>query len=59
MAEVGVLKKKEITGKGGHRGVYSSKMDESGFKKFIVEIAIEAFMRNFPDETKQILKKLG
>jgi predicted transcriptional regulator len=59
MAEVGVLEKKEITGKGGHRGVYSSKMDESGFKKFIVETAIEAFMRNFPDETKQILEKLS
>jgi len=51
--------KSEITGKGGYRGVYSSQMDESGFKKFIVERAIEALMRNFPDETKQILKKLG
>ena len=57
MAEVGVLKKKEISGKGGHRGVYSSEMDESGFKKFIVETAIEIFMRNFPEETRLVLSK--
>ena len=59
MVEKGVLSMTETTGKGGHRGVYSSKMDESGFRKFIAETAIEAFMRNFPEETKQILGKLG
>ena len=59
MVEMRVLSMTETTGKGGHRGVYSSKMDESGFRKFIAETAIEAFMRNFPDETKQILEKLG
>jgi predicted transcriptional regulator len=59
MASMGVLSRTEITGKGGYRGVYSSKMAESGFRKFIVKRAIEALMRSFPDETKQILEKLG
>jgi len=58
MASMGVLSRTDTTGKGGHRGVYSSKMNESGFKKFIVERAIEALMRSFPDETKQTLEKL-
>jgi len=59
MVEMGVLNMRETTGKGGHRGVYSSQMDESEFKKFIVKRAIEALMKNFPEETKQILEKLG
>jgi hypothetical protein len=59
MASMGVLSRTETTGKGGHRGVYSSKMDESGFKKFIVKGAIESFTRNFPEETRQVLEKLS
>jgi len=59
MASMGVLNKTEITGKGGYRGVYSPKMDESEFKKFIAKTVIEALMRNFPEETRQILEKLG
>jgi hypothetical protein len=59
MTSMGVLNKEEITGKGGHRGVYSPKMDEPGFRKFVAERAIEALMRNFPEETRQILEKLS
>jgi predicted transcriptional regulator len=59
MVEKGVLSMTETTGKGGHRGVYSSNMDESGFKKFVVERAIEALMRNFPEETRQTIEKLS
>ena len=54
MVEMGVLSKREITGKGGYRGIYSSKMDESGFKRFIAETTLEALMRNFPEGTKQV-----
>jgi predicted transcriptional regulator len=59
MASIGMLNKKENTGKGGYRGVYSSKMDESEFKKFIVERTIEALMRNFPEETRLVISKLS
>jgi len=54
MVEMGALKKRETTGKGGYRGIYSSKIGESGFKRFIAETALEALMRNFPEETKQV-----
>jgi hypothetical protein len=59
MASMCVLNKMEITGKGGYRGVCMSRIDESESKKFTAETAREALMRNFPDETKQILGKLG
>jgi predicted transcriptional regulator len=59
MASMGVLNKREVTGKGGYRGVYSIKMDESGFRKFVAERAIKVLVNNFPEETKQILEKLG
>ena len=52
MVVMGVLSKRETTGKGGYRGIYSSKMDELGFKRFIAETALEALMRNFLEETK-------
>jgi predicted transcriptional regulator len=54
MVEMGVLGKRETTGKGGYRGIYSSKMGESGFKRFIAETALEVLMSNFPEETKQV-----
>ena len=54
MVEMGVLSKRETTGKGGYRGIYSSKIDESGFKRFIAETSLEALMRNFSEETKQV-----
>jgi hypothetical protein len=59
MVSMGVLNKTEITGKGGYRGVYSPKMDESGFRKFLAKTAIEALARNFPDETKQAMEIIG
>jgi len=54
MVEMGVLSKREITEKGGYRGIYSSKIGESGFKRFMADTALEALMSNFPEETKQV-----
>jgi predicted transcriptional regulator len=54
MVEMGVVSKREITGKGGYRGIYSSKIGESGFKGFIAETALEALMGDFSEETKQV-----
>jgi len=58
MPSIGVLNKKETTGKGGYRGVYTANMDESGFKRFVVETALRALMRNFPEETRLVISKL-
>jgi len=59
MASMGVLDKTEIAGKGGYRGVCSPKMDELAFKKFVARTAIEALMRNFPEETRQIIERIN
>jgi len=58
MREMGVLKGDEKTGKGGHRWIYSPAMNESEFKQFIAETILKNLMRNFPDETRQVIKKL-
>jgi hypothetical protein len=58
MRKMGVISGEEKTGKGGHHWVYFPKLDETGFKKYIVEKMLEILMRDFPDETRQIIKKL-
>ena len=58
MVDEGVLNYHEITGKGGHRRIYSTKLDEAGFKKYVAELVLGNLMRDFPEETKDALKKL-
>ena len=58
MREMGVISGEEKTGKGGHHWVYFPKLDEAGFKKYIVEKMLEILIRDFPDETRQTIKKL-
>jgi hypothetical protein len=48
----------EITRKDGYCGVFMSIIDESRSKKFLTETVRKALMRNFLEETKQILGKL-
>jgi len=56
IASAGVLQRRETTGKGGHRGIYSQAMNESEFRTFIAETLIESLIRSFPEETKKTLK---
>ena len=46
MVELGILKYSEITGKGGHRGIYSSAMNEDQLKEFIVSKLNESMRLN-------------
>jgi len=55
MREMGVLKGVDITGKGGHRWIYSPAMTEAGFKTFIAETLISILMRDFPAETRRAI----
>ena len=59
MREMGVLKGVEVTGKGGHRWIYSTGMNESGFKVFIAETVLGNLMRGFPKETRGAIEKLS
>jgi len=56
MVDEGVLGYTEITGKGGHRRIYSTKLDEAGFKKYVAETILKNLLRDFPSETKEVLK---
>ncbi len=55
MRELGVLKGVDITGKGGHRWIYSPAMTESQFKVFIAETILGNLQRDFPEETRRAI----
>jgi hypothetical protein len=46
MVQLGVLNYSEITGKGGHRGLYSPKMDEKQLREFIASILAKSIREN-------------
>ncbi len=58
MVDEGVLNYTEITGKGGHRRIYSAKYDEAGFKQYIAKIVLGNLLRDFPEETRKALQKV-
>ena len=58
MVEEGVLEYEERSGKGGYHIVYQPKLDEGGFKKAIAESVISSLMRDFPEETNEVLKNI-
>jgi hypothetical protein len=58
MVDEGVLNYTEITGKGGHRRIYSAKYDEAGFKQYIAKVVLGNLLRDFPEETRKALQKV-
>jgi len=59
MVDEGVLNFKEETCKGGYRRIYSPKLDERRFKKYIAKMVITSLIRDFPEETNETLKELS
>ena len=55
MVDEGVLNYTEITGKGGHRRIYSAKYDEAGFKEYVGKVVLENLLRDFPEETRRVI----
>ena len=53
----GVLGWRDATGKGGHHKVYYPLMDEKGYKKYVLKTIIESMMRDFPEETREVLEE--
>ena len=56
LVDQGVLDYREGTGKGGHHKIYYPLMDEEGYKKYVLKTIIESMMRDFPDETKEVIQ---
>jgi len=58
MREAKVLSGIDVTGKGGHHWVYSTLMDKQQYEQHIAETLLDSLKRNFPEETREALKKL-
>ena len=52
----GVLGFRDATGKGGHRKIYYPLMYEEGYVKYISKKMVESLMRDFPEETKEVIQ---
>lgn len=51
MCDYDVIKYEVESCKGGARRKYFQKLDEEGFKRFIVKRVLESFMKDFPEQT--------
>jgi len=58
LVDDGVISFHEITGKGGHRRIYKTVSDESGFKRYIAETVLRKLLHDFPEETRTVLQSL-
>ena len=56
LVDWGVLGFREGTGKGGHHRIYYPLMDEKGFKSYLLKTMVESMMRDFPEETKEVIQ---
>jgi len=58
MLDQGVLSWRDATGKGGHHKIYITKLDEHGYKKYVVRTLLESVAKDFPEETEEVLKSV-
>ena len=56
LVDQGILSYREATGKGGPHKIYYPLMDEKGYVKFLLKTMVESLMRDFPEETTEVLK---
>ena len=56
LVDEGVLDFDERTGKGGYHRVYRPRLNENEFKKYLAETVISSLMKDFPAETKEVVK---
>ena len=57
MVDQGVLGYRDATGKGGHHRIYVPKLDENGYRKYLISTVIESMKRDFPEETMEVLRR--
>ena len=53
----GVLGWRDATGKGGHHKIYYPLMDEVGFLSYLLKTMVESMMRDFPEQTREVLEE--
>jgi predicted transcriptional regulator len=58
MADEGVLDYETRPGRGGMCRVYTSRLNESEFKKHVAQAMINSLLKDFPEETKTAISQL-
>ncbi|MBC8225119.1 hypothetical protein H8E65_11050 [Candidatus Bathyarchaeota archaeon] len=58
MVNEGVLDYNEETGKGGYHRVYRPKLDESSFKRHVAQVMVSSLMKDYPEETMEVIRSL-
>jgi len=56
MNDQGLLEKDTTTGKGGHRGLYRPRYDESGMRRHLVKTVLQRLQRDFPEEAGSVIE---
>lgn len=56
MADEGIVERTETTGKGGGRRIFRMKYDEADFKEYVAVVINRSLLRDFPEETRNVLK---
>ena len=59
LVDQGVLGFRDATGKGGHHRIYVLRLDERGYKKYVVRTIFESVAEDFPEATEEVLGSLG
>ena len=57
MVEEGVLDYEVTTGKGGYFRIYKTKINEREYRKHILRNVIDSIMKDFPEETKEVIQE--
>ena len=58
MVDEGIADYTEITGKGGHRRIYTAKYDKEGTKRYLAEMIISKMLETWPAATKETITRL-
>ena len=54
MVDQGVLSWRDATGKGGHKKIYHPRLDEMGYRKYVVRTIVQSLLLDFPEETREV-----
>jgi len=58
MVDEGAVDYHEITGKGGHRRIYSAKYDETGSKRYMAKKIISKLLETWPEATREAIEAI-
>jgi len=58
VVDEGALGYTEITGKGGHRRIYSARYDEAGFKEYVAKKVISKLLETWPEAALKAIEAI-